>query len=406
MKANPTVRYRAEFDGFYERFGWVFARSESREQGKKVLRGLLAPVERKNGWQVAEAIGDADADKTQRLMYQATWQADDARDELQAYVIDELGDEDAVGIVDETGFLKKGDGSAGVQRQYSGTAGKVENCQIGTFLAYASATGSVLIDRRLYLPVVWTNDLARCRKAKVPEEVQFQTKPEQAREMLQEAWERKVPMRWVTGDEVYGNAPELRDAINAEGKLYVMAVSSTCPVRLVDPKLLGNAGKTPAMTAAEVLSVVSASKFERLAVALGEKGPIIYDWAAVRICEQVDKRDGRIGWLLIRRSVSDPNEVAYYLSNASEKTQCSKLAKIAATRFNIEMCFKLGKGETGLDQYEVRHYHSWYRHITLSMMALAWLVVTKHRLMQVEAETDPKKTYARTAVRSRGAQAA
>jgi SRSO17 transposase len=404
MKANPTVRYRAEFDRFYERFDGVFSRSESREQGKKVLRGLLAPVERKNGWQVAEAIGDSDADKTQRLMYQVTWKADDARNELQAYVIDELGDEDAVGIVDETGFLKKGEGSAGVQRQYSGTAGKIENCQIATFLAYASATGCVLIDRRLYLPAVWTNDKTRCKKAKIPETVKFQTKPEQAREMLQAAWERKVPMRWVTGDEVYGNAPELRDAIDAAGKLYVLAVSSTCPVRLVDAKLLGNAGQNAVTTAAEVLSGASKIKFERMAVTLGEKGPIIYDWAVVRIFEQVDKRNGRSGWLLIRRSVSDPSEVAFYLSNADEKTPCGKLAKVAATRFNIEMCFKLGKGETGLDQYEVRHYHSWYRHITLSMMALAWLVITKHRLMQVEAETSPKKT-SRTVVRSRSAQA-
>jgi SRSO17 transposase len=261
----------------------------------------------------------------------------------------------------------------------------------------------------LYLPVVWINDLARCKKAKIPETVKFQTKPEQAREMLQEAWERKMPIRWVTGDEVYGNAPELRDAIDAAGKLYVMAVSSTCPLRLMvmDAKLLGNTGQNAVKTAAEVLSGASASKikFERMAVTMGEKGPIIYDWAAVRIREQVDKRDGRMGWLLIRRSVSDPSDVAFYLSNADEKTLCSKLAKVAATRFNIEMCFKLGKGETGLDQYEVRHYHSWYRHITLSMMALAWLVVTQHRLVQAEAQTDPKKT-SRAVNRSRGAQAA
>jgi SRSO17 transposase len=191
-----------EFEAFHARFAPLFARRETREQAGKYLRGLLAPIERKNGWQVAEAVGDATPDRTQRLLYRADWDADAARDILEDFVRDTFGDPEGIGVVDETGILKKGTGSVGVQRQYSGTAGKVENCQIATVLTYATPTGHTFLDRRLYLPEEGCADPSRRAKAKVPSEVTFQTKPAQAITMLEHAWARGVPMRWVTGDEV------------------------------------------------------------------------------------------------------------------------------------------------------------------------------------------------------------
>jgi SRSO17 transposase len=206
------------FAAFQARFADLFARRQSREQAGKYLRGLLAPVERKNGWQLAEAVGDAVPDRTQRLLYRVQWDADLARDRLQAFIIETFSDPEGIGVVDETGFLKKGTGSVGVQRQYSGTAGKVENCQVATVLSYATPKGQVFLDRRLYLPESWCADAERRKKAKVPQAVGFQTKPEQAMAMLKHAWEQGVPMRWVRGDEVYGDSPQLRENIEAQGR--------------------------------------------------------------------------------------------------------------------------------------------------------------------------------------------
>jgi SRSO17 transposase len=202
MRLEDLDQWADSFATFHARFGTLFARSETRNQAAKYVRGLLAPVERKNGWQVAEAIGDSTPDRTQRLLYRADWNANAARDIVEDVVRETFGDPEGIGVVDETGILKKGTGSVGVQRQYSGTAGKVENCQMATVLTYATANGHIFLDRRLYLPEGWCHDKERRKKAKVPEEIVFQTKPEQAIAMLEHAWERGVPMRWVTGDEV------------------------------------------------------------------------------------------------------------------------------------------------------------------------------------------------------------
>lgn len=231
MTTEELDEWADDFEAFQARFAGLFARSEPREQAAKYMRGLMGSVKRKNGWQIAEAIGDKTPDSTQRLLYKAKWDADKARDELQQFVLETLGDEDGIGIVDETGFLKQGTKSVGVKRQYTGTVGKVENCQIDVFLAYATPKGQALLDRRLYLPQEWCDDAERRAEAKVPEEVEFQTKPEQAVEMLEHAWEQGVPMRWVTGDEVYGDSTKVREAIKGEeGHYYVLAVSSNTPV--------------------------------------------------------------------------------------------------------------------------------------------------------------------------------
>jgi SRSO17 transposase len=384
--------WAASFEAFLARFGGLFWRSEAREQAGKYLRGLLAPVERKNGWQVAEMMGDMTPDRMQRLLYQANWDADAARDRLQAYVIESFGEAEGIGVLDETGFLKKGKHSVGVARQYSGTAGKVENCQIGTFLSYATDKGHVFLDRRLYLPEVWCADPERREQAKVPEGVVFATKPEQAVAMLEQAWAQGVPMRWVTGDEVYGDAPALRAAVAARGCGYVLAVSSTTPVWRERPAVAAPQPQTggrpqtkqrlakdalAATTVAKVVASWPAEQWQRFSVGEGEKGPRLYDWARARVVESRQRLPGPAVWLLARRSIADPSELAFYLALAADEVPLSKLAQVAATRYTIEQCFEEAKGETGLDHYEVRHWQSWHRHITLSMMAHAWLAAIR-----------------------------
>jgi SRSO17 transposase len=386
------ARWADEFAAFHARFASLFARQETREQAAKYLRGLLAPVERKNGWQVAEAVGDATPDRIQRLLYRVEWDADAARDRLQDFVIETFGDPAGIGVVDETGILKKGTGSVGVQRQYSGTAGKIENCQIATVLTYTTPTGHVFLDRRLYLPEAWATDAERRRTAQVPEAVTFQTKPEQAIAMLEHAWTRGVPMRWVTGDEVYGDAPRLRESIETHGRWYVLAVSATTPVWAerppVDEPTPSTGGRprrkvrlapqaSPPTTVAALVAAWPAARWEPFSVADGEKGPRLYHWGRVRVIESRDGLPGPEVWLLARRSVSEPTELAYYLALAPIEIPLRTVARVAATRYTVEQCIAEAKGEVGFDQYEVRFWPSWHRHITLVMMAHAWLAALR-----------------------------
>jgi SRSO17 transposase len=392
MRSEDLDPWAASFAAFHARFASLFVRRETREQAAKYLRGLLAPVERKNSWQVAEAIGDATPDRTQRLLGRVDWDADAARDILEDFVCEMFGDPEAIGVVDETGILKKGTGSVGVQRQYSGTAGKVENCQMTTVLTYASPRGHVFLDRRLYLPLGWCEDPERRKKVKVPDEIVFQTKPEQAVAMLEHAWERGVPMRWVTGDEVYGDAPRLRESVQTHGRWYVLAVSSTTPVWRERPPI-EEPGPSPrgrprtkvrlapdASASTSVSSVVrgwSTDQWDRFSVGEGEKGPRLYDWGRERVVESRDQLPGPEVWLMARRLISTPTEIAYYLAWAPPDTTLPVLAHIAATRYTVEQCLEEAKGEVGFDHYEVRYWPNWHRHITMAMMAHAWLASIK-----------------------------
>lgn len=414
-KLEQVEQWATEFEDFHARFAPLFARSEPREEARQYLRGLLAPVERKNCWQMAEIVGEDDPQPMQRLLYSAHWEADEARDELQCFVIERFGDEGGIGVVDETGFVKKGTKSVGVKRQYTGTAGKVENSQVGVLLTYFNRRAYTFLDRRLYLPEDWCTDGERRREAQVPDDVTFKTKPQLALEMLEHAWAQGVPMAWVTGDEVYGDAPYLRDAIAGAGKRYVLAVSSTTPVWQERPPVeepakgpLGRPREKPRLvegapsgkTVAAVITSLPEETWQRLTVSEGEKGPRTYDWAAVRIVESRDGLPGPDGWLLARRSVSDPTDMAYYLSNAPPETPLVALAEIAAARWSIETTIEEGKGEAGLDEYEVRYWHSWHRHVTLSMMAHAWLA----SIRQAEGEKSAGSRHGR-GERSRGATA-
>ena len=405
MTTEELDEWAVDFLQFCTRFADVFGRKEPRAQAIKYLRGLMASVPRKNSWQVAEAVGDRIPDAMQRLLYRAEWSADAARDRLLRYTIEVFGEEDGIGVVDETGFIKKGNRSVGVKRQYSGTAGKVENCQIGTFLSYATGKGHVFLDRRLYLPEEeWCNDLERREQAKVPADVIFQTKPEQAMAMLEPAWQAGVPMRWVAGDEVYGDSTALRDLIARRERWYVLAVRTPTPVWLERPQVVEPEpqergrprtkvrlaeGAPCATTVKEVVVSWPESRWQGLAVAEGEKGLITYDWACQRIVESRDGLPGRDAWLVARRSLSDPTDIAYYLSNAPVETPLLKLAQVASTRYTVEQCIEEAKGETGLDEYEVRYWHSWHRHITLSMMAHTWLASVRCQATEKKGGPSP-----------------
>lgn len=349
------------------RIGRRFARSESRQQAGAYLKGLLGPAERKNGWQLAEAAGDRTPDRMQRLLSTADWDADLVRDDLQAYVVEYLAEPDGVLVVDETGFLKKGTKSVGVQRQYSGTAGRIENCQSGVFLAYASPQGHTFLDRELYLPKEWAGDAARRREAGVPEEVTFQTKPELARRLLERARGVGVPARWVTADEVFGGDRRLRAWLDEQGIAHVLAVKRTEPLWTMT-------AQGPAQVATETITgQASAGDWRCLSAGDGAKGPRLYDWLRVPIRPLGGPDQG--DWLLVRRSLSDPADLAYYVCFGPRETTLEGLAGVAWKRWAIEECLERAKGEVGLDQYEVRRWTGWYRHITLALFAHAYLTV-------------------------------
>ena len=350
-----------DLDELGVRFGDHFVRSEPRRRLVAYLRGLMAPLERKNGWQLAEAAGDRTPDGMQEFLSRARWDADLVRDDLQAYAIEHLGDDQAVLVLDETGFLKMGVKSAGVQRQYSGTAGRIENCQIGVFLGYASRHGHTLIDRALYVPEGWCEDRARCAEACIPASVDFATKPALGRAMLTRAFEAGVPCAWVTGDCVYGGDHRLRRLVEEQGRGYVLAVRNN---QCFEQKQVTRHAKQ-----------LKKRDWRRHSAGDGAKGPRLYDWALIPAKEPTV--DGWRQGLLIRRAIADPSELAFYLIHAPKATRLADLVRVAGRRWTIEACFEAAKGEVGLDHYEVRSWVGWHRHITLAMLAHAYLTILR-----------------------------
>jgi SRSO17 transposase len=362
--------------------GELFGRAEPRRQAGLYLEGLLSAVERKNGWQLAEHLGDARPWRTQRVLSHVQWDEAVARDLCRDYVIEHLADRDAVLIVDETGFLKKGTKSAGVARQYSGTAGRVENCQIGVFLAYASGQGHALIDRELYLPQEWTEDLARRAAAGIPEEVAFATKPELARRMIAQAIAAEVPFAWVLGDEVYGSDRRLRIDLEQQERPFVLAIRGNEKLwSMLD-------GRMGQHAASALAAAVPDADWQRLSAGAGAKGERLYDWTRVRLTRlQQPPWDH---WLLVRRRITKPDELAYYVVFGPANTTVATLAHVAGQRWAIEECFEVAKQEVGLADYEIRSRHGWYRHITLCMLALAFLAAMRVKL-KAAATTSGKK---------------
>jgi SRSO17 transposase len=318
--------WAAELEALCERMAPRFGRVEVRRRAGAVLRGLLAGVERKNSWQLAEQAGAATPDGTQRLLNHARWDAGEVRDELRGYVVEHLGDPGAVLVVDETGFLKKGTKSAGVQRQYSGTAGRIENCQVGVFLAYAGRRGHALLDRELYLPDGWLGDRVRCREAAIPDEIGFRTKPELARVMLERALEAEIPVAWVTADEVYGGDGRLRRWLEEREVPHVLAVKRSEALRSM---------RMRQERAWRLAAQVPAGAWRQLSAGDGAKGPRVYAWARVAI--RPLREPGWEHWLLVRRSLRD-GELAFYVCYAPARTTLGTLVRVAGTRWMVEMC--------------------------------------------------------------------
>jgi len=348
------------------RIGPAFARAEARTCAMAYLSGLLSPVERKNSWQLAEISGDPNPYRMQHLLGRADWDPDALRDQLRRFVLDYLADPDAIGVLDETGFLKKGTHSVGVARQYSGTAGRVENCQIGVFLTYASVHGHTLLDRALYLPTAWTDDPARCQQAGVPADRSFATKPELARQLLARAAADGVTFAWITGDKVYGDDRPLRQWLEAQQQAYVMGIAST------EQLWVGH----EACTLATLCDRVSALAWVRISAGNGSQGPRWYDWQRIELNDPA--QPGWKRWVLFRRSCTNPEEVTAYRAFAPVATPLAAQALVVGTRWTVEESFQTAKSEVGLDQYEVRSWTGWYRHVTLALWAQAFLAVIRH----------------------------
>jgi SRSO17 transposase len=372
-----------------------FARSEARRHTQAYLRGLLSPVERKNGWQLAEVVGDRTPYAIQHLLGRADWDPDAVRDDLRAYVIEHLGDPHAVLVLDETAVVKKGTASAGVDKQYAGVVGKLENAQVGVYLAYASPAGVAFLDRALYLPETWTNDRARAQAAGIPDGVTFATKPALARQLLERARVASVPAAWVTADSIYGDDRRLRMWLEAQEQAYVLVVSGKEYVNVA-------ATWTPRRVST-LLRELPEEGWKRLSAGAGEKGPRWYDWSWLPLAPPL--QEGFERWLLVRRSVSDPTNLQAYVVFAPVWTTLEALVEVAGRRWTIEAAFEAAKGEVGLDHYEVRSWTGWHRHMTLALLAQAILTVVRTRLAQQLTTTPTVQPAAATAKQGERQQA-
>lgn len=356
-------RWQAVVDEVLGRVAGRFARVETRRRARGFLLGLLADLPRKNCWTIAEHAGDATPDGMQHLLGRASWDTDGMAADLRGYVVDHLGDPDAVLVVDETGDLKKGVHTVGVQRQYTGTAGRVENAQVGVYLTYAGRAGHAMIDRELYLPRSWTTDPDRCAAAGVPDDVEFATKPALARVMLARALEAGTPARWVAGDEVYGADPQLRADLEPRGLGYVLAIGCDRRVRTAAGSLRAD----------EITANLPRRAWQKLSAGPGAKGQRLYDWALIGLTPPASDATG-CWWLLVRRHRRH-GELAFYRCYAPGPVPLRDLVTVAGRRWTVEESFQAGKGLAGLDEHQVRRWLPWRRWTLLAMFAHALLAV-------------------------------
>jgi SRSO17 transposase len=363
--SGSGLAWDRELIALKDRFAPVFRRSDVAASAGAFIDGLLSGIPRKTGWLLAEQAGLKRPYRMQSLLGRSSWNADALRDRVRAEAIASLGDSSGVLVVDETGFLKKGEHSVGVARQYSGTAGRVENCQVGVFLGYASRFGQTLIDRRLYLPEAWASDEERRRHVQVPDTTAFATKPQIACDLIASALDAGIPCAWVLADALYGSDSRLRRMLEARGQAYVLAVRSNHTLRMLTAD--GLVQTDPA----EMANELPAEAWKPHAAGEGSKGVRLYDWARIPLPWVAEGSFER--WVLIRRNRRDPQDRAYYLVFAPTGTELAELAGAAGLRWTIEECFQRAKEELGLDHCEARSWHGWHRHMTLCMAALAFL---------------------------------
>ena len=361
------------------------------------LDGLLGSEPRKTGWMRAEAAGDPGPWRQQAILGRGRWDADALRDIVRDYVLETLADEEAVLIIDETGFLKQGKASCGVARQYTGSAGKITNCQIGVFASYVSRHGHAFIDRALYLPSEWTDDPERLKAAHVPDKVSFATKPQIARRMIARVIAAKVPFSFVAADSVYGTG-EIETMLRKAGKGYVLGVASNHVFRSWGKKQLVGG------TAAKIAQDLAKSAWRRLSSGEGTKGPRLHDWAYLELAdldagEYNSTLTGK--WtrgLLIRRSIADDEDLAFFSTWRPKGTTMEKLVSVEGHRWAIEDSFETAKNELGLDHNETRSWHGWHRHVSLVMLAFTMMAVIRHH---ANAGPPLKKTLPRLPAKPR-----
>jgi len=403
MDGKQLRRFRPELEVFLKRYLPLFGREENHAHAVRFVHGLFDGQDRRNTENIAEAVAGGVPRTLQKFITQGCWDAGEVLGEVRAHVTEVLGDEKGTVNIDETGFPKKGKKSVGVKRQYSGTLGRVDNCQVGVFANYCSSKGHTFIDRRLFLPEEWAADRERREEAGVPGGVVFRTKPELGLEMVETAVREEVPFTWVGGDSVYGDSPKFVQGVRALGKWYVLDVSSEAHVWLTQPELR-NSGEpgsgrrhsakaakasTKPISVPEAIAQLSPSAFRRITVAEGSQGPIVYEYAEMTVWfSEEGAPASQPERLLVRRSCTQEAEVKYHRSNAPSKVSLQRLAEQRACRWTIEQDIQAGKGECGLDEYETRGWLGWHHHTALAILALFFLVLQKVRLGKKRATDD------------------
>jgi SRSO17 transposase len=400
MDEQQLLALKPELDHFLDQFAPLFGREENQAHARRFVEGLLQGGERRNTENIAQAMSGGPVRSLQAFISTGAWPDGEILKTMRGFVLKVLGDDDAVWNSDETGFPKKGTKSVGVNRQYSGTLGRTDNCQVAVFANYCSAKGHTFMDRRLFLPQEWVGDRDRRREAGVPPGVIFRTKPALALEMVANAVSEGVPFRWVGGDSIYGNSPTFVQGVRQLGKWYVLDSSADAHVwttapqviapeerpkssrgrRCTQPLVIGESKRVD-----EVVAALPATAWQCLTVAEGSQGPLVYEYAQVWAWFSEEGMPGPRERLLVRRSLGQEPELKYQRSNAPAEVALLKLAQARATRWTIEEDIQSGKGECGLDEYETRGWTGWHHHTTLSLVALAFLVLQRVRVGEKRA---------------------